>query len=209
MQGKIKSPPKAIVIFLPEKPSPFYGVVKRFGDVDKGVVSQVMITTKARKGNERYYHNVSLKLNVKLGGINSVLDQPSLSILAKKGTMVFGADVTHQPPGSLAPSIAAVVGTMDKNCAVYGSSIKLQNSRKEVIVNLDGMVLSLLKQHIATNGRPSRIIFFRDGVSSGQFSQVLSVEVPAIRAACLLIDRSEPYSAFSLTYLFRLTKFVE
>lgn len=51
--------------------------------------------------------------NVKLRGINSVLDSSGLGPIAEKPTMVFGAGVSHPSPGSLAPSIAAVVGSMD------------------------------------------------------------------------------------------------
>jgi eukaryotic translation initiation factor 2C len=36
----------------------------------------------------------------------------------------------------------------------------------------------------AGNGAPTRIIFYRDGVSEGQFRQVLEQELPLLRAAC-------------------------
>ena len=36
--------------------------------------------------------------------------------------------------------------------------------------------------------KPGRIIFYRDGVSEGQFLTVLNVELVAIRSACAKID---------------------
>lgn len=153
-----KKPPTAIICFLADKPSPIYGVIKTFGDVSKGVVTQVLQIAKAKKANDRYWHNVVLKMNVKLGGSNSVLDKASLGVMGLKSTIVFGADVTHPAPGSFSPSIAAVVGSMDLNITKYGTSIRLQNSRVEVIADLATMVHGLLLQHIAsTKKRPVQV----------------------------------------------------
>ncbi|KAF6146347.1 hypothetical protein GIB67_020441 [Kingdonia uniflora] len=86
-----------------------------------------------------------------------------------KNTIIFGADVTHPPPGEdLSPSIAAVVASLD-----WPEVTKANGHQK-----------------------PSRIIFYRDGVSEGQFSQVLLYEVDAIYKACQSIE---------LNYLPRLT----
>lgn len=56
--------------------------------------------------------NVALKINVKVGGRNTVLvDALSKRIpfVSDKVTIVFGADVTHPHPGEeSSPSIAAV-----------------------------------------------------------------------------------------------------
>jgi len=42
------------------------------------------------------------------------------------------------------------------------------------------------RQHVekAAQPRPKRIIFYRDGVSEGQFKQVLEIELPALKRAC-------------------------
>lgn len=76
--------------------------------------------------------------------------------------MVLGADVTHPSPGSLSPSIASVVGSMDSKCTLYGTSIRVQSSRIEVIAQMDEMVLQLLQQfHKRLNVRPQRLLMFR------------------------------------------------
>ncbi|XP_022853100.1 protein argonaute MEL1-like [Olea europaea var. sylvestris] len=42
----------------------------------------------------------------------------------------------------------------------------------------------------STGHKPHRIIFYRDGVSEGQFSQVLFHEIDAIRKACISIEEN-------------------
>jgi len=69
--------------------------------------------------------NLCLKINVKLGGINSIL-VPSIRPKVLNEPVIFlGADVTHPPAGDKKmPSIAALVGSMD-----VSSSIAKRSSR--------------------------------------------------------------------------------
>lgn len=72
---------------------------------------------------------------------------------------VFGLDVSHPAPGSYAPSVAAVVGTMDVQCTIYGTKIKILPSRMEIIQSAGDMVAELVKQYTAKNkARPDRLI---------------------------------------------------
>jgi len=128
---------------------------------------------------------------MKLGGINHVLMSGSgpLNWLTSKRTMLIGCDVTHPSPGSLegTPSIAAVVASNDNNFAQYPASLRLQESRKEMITHLDEMIIERLKVYEKFNGAgkfPERIVMYRDGVSEGQFMTVLREELPQIRDAC-------------------------
>ncbi|GAA5986024.1 hypothetical protein JCM10908_006374 [Rhodotorula pacifica] len=178
-------PPDLIVCFLPRKPCDTYGEIKRFGDQSMGVATQCMFENKAKKGGEPYFNNLALKVNVKLqGGINSVLLPSDLGPIAQAPTMVCGGDVSHASPGSPNPSVAAVVGSMDPTASIYGSAITVQPSRLELIARLEEMMLKLLRQFFERNKvLPERILFFRDGISEGQFSHVLAGEVKAIRMA--------------------------
>ena len=62
--------------------------------------------------SKQYLANVSLKINVKVGGRNTVLvDAISrrIPLVSDAPTIIFGADVTHPHPGEdSSPSIAAV-----------------------------------------------------------------------------------------------------
>jgi eukaryotic translation initiation factor 2C len=90
------------------------GTIKRFCDSVAGIPSQCMLIKflHQQKGVAQYCANLWLKINSKLGGMNSVLtDQLPLM---DKPTILFGADVTH-PSGmasknkdSRTPSIVAV-----------------------------------------------------------------------------------------------------
>jgi len=51
------------------------------------------------------------------------------------------------------------------------------------------MVKELLVQfYRSTRFKPTRIIFYRDGVSEGQFSHVLAHELRAVREACMKLE---------------------
>jgi len=62
--------------------------------------------------SKQYLANVALKINVKVGGRNTVLvDALSrrIPLVGDRPTIIFGADVTHPHPGEdSSPSIAAV-----------------------------------------------------------------------------------------------------
>jgi len=82
------------------------------------------------------------RINVKLGGINTIPDSPSINTLLdqRKLTIVMGADVIHPAPGAEGrPSYAAVVGSIDPHLAKYTAVSQVQTSRQEIISGLDEM----------------------------------------------------------------------
>lgn len=109
----------------------------------------------------------------------------------KEPVIFLGADVTHPAQGERDdrfPSIAAVVGSMDRHACKYAGRLSIQKHRQEIISDLTDMVKGLLEEfRVCTAKAPKRIIFYRDGVSEGQFQQVLVDELRAIQAACKLI----------------------
>jgi hypothetical protein len=78
---------------------------------------------------------------------------------------------------------------MDAQCSRYSASIRVQTGRMEMIQDLSSMVIELLKIFFQTCGaKPERLVFYRDGLTEGQFSEVLTFEVDAIRRACASLD---------------------
>jgi eukaryotic translation initiation factor 2C len=74
---------------------------------------------------------------------------------------------------------------MDSKASRYAASIRVQAGRTEIIADLANMVKELLKTFYQNSGqKPGRILFYRDGVSEGQFAEVLKSEINAVRAAC-------------------------
>ncbi|XP_051134419.1 protein argonaute MEL1-like isoform X2 [Andrographis paniculata] len=193
-----------LIIILPDY-SGSYGKIKRICETDLGIVSQCCQPKQAMKYNKQYMENVSLKINVKVGGRNTVLQKP-MPILYDRPTIVFGADVTHPQPGEdSSPSIAAVVASVDwPEITKFRGLVSAQTHREEIIQDLysDGLDQTkgvarggLIGEHLkafyrSTKRKPDRIIFYRDGVSEGQFSQVLLYEIDAIRKACASLEEN-------------------
>ncbi|KAH9793461.1 protein argonaute 16 [Citrus sinensis] len=169
---KLPGPPQFILCVLPErKNSDIYGPWKKKSLSDFGIATQCISPTKI---NDQYLTNVLLKINSKLGGINSLLalEQSSLIPLIKDTpTMILGMDVSHGSPGrSDIPSVAAVVGSQSwPLISRYRAAVRTQSSKVEMI--------DALYKPIA-NGNDDGII--RDGVSESQFNQVLNIELEQI-----------------------------
>ncbi|KAI3940043.1 hypothetical protein MKW92_050333 [Papaver armeniacum] len=224
-----------LIIILPDQIGS-YGTIKRVCETELGIVSQCCRPAHALKCNPQYLENVSMKINVKVGGRNNVLEDAlmrRLPIVSESPTIIFGADVTHPQPGEdSSPSIAAVryitflvlstysisiyvgdvrhrliiisqvVASVDwPEVSKYRCLVSAQPRRQELIndlytaqkvgnvIELGGMIREHLRAFRRSTGqRPDRIIFYRDGVSEGQFAQVLLHEVDAIHKACQSLE---------------------
>lgn len=72
---------------------------------------------------------------------------------------------------------------MDAHPSRYAATVRVQQHRQEIIQELSSMVRELLIMFYKSTGgyKPHRIILYRDGVSEGQFLQLLQHELTAIR----------------------------
>ncbi|GLT99539.1 hypothetical protein SLE2022_169740 [Rubroshorea leprosula] len=196
-----------LLAILPDNNGSLYGDLKRICETDLGLISQCCLTKHVFKISKQYLANVALKINVKMGGRNTVLlDAIScrIPLVSDIPTIIFGADVTHPENGEdSSPSIAAVVASQDwPEVTKYAGLVCAQAHRQELIQDLyktwqdpvrgkvsGGMIRDLLLSfRKATGQKPLRIIFYRDGVSEGQFYQVLLYELDAIRKACASLE---------------------
>lgn len=185
-----KSHPQILFCILPNSGKALYAEIKRISDTILALPTQCLQSKFITGNNKQYNANVCLKVNMKLGGVNSHLKPNDLPFISQRPTIVFGADVNHPAPGSLnSPSIAALTASLDEQVAQFASTIRHQEGRVEIIVNLAEMIIELLRTFYKKTGvKPERILFFRDGISEGQFKQVLNSEVAAIRVACEALD---------------------
>lgn len=63
---------------------------------------------------------------------------------------------------------------MDAHPSRYCATVRVQRPRQEIIEDLSYMVRELLIQfYKSTRFKPTRIIFYRDGVPEGQLPQVM------------------------------------
>ncbi|XP_053209908.1 protein argonaute-3-like [Panonychus citri] len=91
--------------------------------------------------------------------------------------MVVGIDVNHPSPGENARSIAAVVGSIDKEFSKYRTEIFANHERDE-LVQVHSMIGPIIEKFKASRGfYPEHIIVYRDGVSEGQFAHVMGSEI--------------------------------
>ncbi|OEL34560.1 Protein argonaute 18 [Dichanthelium oligosanthes] len=125
-----------------------------------------------------------------------------------------------------APSIASVVASQDSKVAKYNGIVRAQVHRKELIDGLEDIVKELLRAfEEGCKRRPMRLIFYRlasfscslliimpwqltisstphpsftlrDGVSEGQFKQVLEQEIPEIEKAWKALYNEKPRVTF-------------
>ncbi|KAF3454052.1 hypothetical protein FNV43_RR04499 [Rhamnella rubrinervis] len=204
IQSKLPGQPQFLLCLLPErKNSDLYGPWKRKNLSEFGIVTQCIAPTRV---NDQYLTNVLLKINAKLGGLNSLLaieHSPSVPVVSKVPTIILGMDVSHGSPGqSDIPSIAAVVSSRQwPLISKYRASVRTQSPKVEMIDSLykkvsdtedEGIMRELLLDFYTSSGKrkPDQIVIFRDGVSESQFNQVLNIELDQVIEACKFLDES-------------------
>ncbi|KIJ37387.1 hypothetical protein M422DRAFT_231745 [Sphaerobolus stellatus SS14] len=197
--------PSFLLIILPDSAIDIKTAVKHWGDCRFGIPTQCIKVGKIARANNQYHNNLALKLNVKLRGINSIPANNAhiMALLAKEPTMIIGADVSHPSPGSDRPSVAGLVSSVDENFAMYEASTGIQESRLEFIEDIDGMIEKAVRGFFLYWKKrnapclPKRIIFFRDGISEGQFSNIGEQEINKIKSKEKRFEGQPP----KLTYI--------
>lgn len=178
--------PQILVFMLPDKDSNTYGRIKRSAECRYGVVSQCMQYAHVQKCQAQYISNVCMKFNAKLGGVTAKAAGPKTGgpngAMGNTPTLIIGADVSHAAPGAQTPSMAAMTVSMDKLATRYAAVCETNGFRVEMIAteNIQSMLKPMIQHWVQTVGGgqfPGRILYFRDGVSEGQYQHVLQQEV--------------------------------
>ncbi|GAM83198.1 hypothetical protein ANO11243_011840 [Dothideomycetidae sp. 11243] len=205
--NKFQMKPQILIFILANKDATTYGRIKKSCECRFGVMSQCMQAQHVQKAQGQYISNVLMKFNAKLGGITAracgANSKGAVGIF-KEPTMIVAADVTHPPPasqGALADdqrySVAAIVNSQDRLATRYTARVESNGFRMEMIMpqNWEKLWKPQLQSWMtnAGGGRlPSTIIYFRDGVSEGQFAAVIRQEVADMKEVVRKISASPP-----------------
>lgn len=208
---------RADVVFLlcsSPRNDPLYDALKRlaltrYGVVTQGIASDKMLSREPLP--PAYYHNLVLKLNTKLGGVNFRFSLPKVMLEAP--SLVLGLDVDHplrhhkirgshaQAQGSAAGgagalpvneySHACVIGSRDLEATRY-AGITLQTGVECEVTPVEHLMFAVrrhITQFLLQTGRiPERILFFRDGINEHEEHKVTQQETAAIKMACRSLD---------------------
>lgn len=188
-----------VVCLLPAKDQELHASIKLVGDVEIGISTICHVMAGGHflrpKTDPSVLANMCLKINLKMGRttVNQALQSRTKALTSS--TMIIGIDVTHAGSASMrnAPSIAAVVGSVDPHFSQWPASFKANyvaekdaNEKRsmEQVVDLESMVLNRLHCYEErNNGVPSRLLVYRDGLSEGQFDTCATKEYQSIQAA--------------------------
>lgn len=166
-----------------------YEVIKQKAELQHGILTQCIKHNNVdRRLNAQLVGNILLKVNSKLNGINHKLkDDPRTQLT---NVMYLGADVTHPSPDQRdIPSVVGVAASHD----AYGGSFNMQyrlqcgagGRAAEEILDMESIVTEHLRVYKEHQKRyPDHIIYYRDGVSDGQFMKIKNIELKGIYVAC-------------------------
>ncbi|KAI9448013.1 argonaute-like protein [Lactarius indigo] len=196
-QRRTTSLPTLVVVVLPDGGNDIYGAVKHFGDVAAGVVTQCMKSSKCLRARPQYYASITLKLNVKLGGVNSVPEPRDISILTNTTipTMVMGAHVIRSALASGSgdrPSVASLVGSIDTSAVRYVSTMEVQTALQGIISVMESMSTYMLTQYKNATGKyPERILLYRNACKKLGFNPTITLIIVSKRRHVRFFPRYE------------------
>ncbi|KAI7748990.1 hypothetical protein M8C21_033907, partial [Ambrosia artemisiifolia] len=195
-----------IVCVMPERHDG-YKSLKLVSETEIGVMTQCCLSQNANKANDQFLANLGLKINAKLDGCNVELVERFPLFSKDDRYMFIGADVNHPAASNKsAPSVAAVVGSVDRAAARYVPRVSPQEHRKEEIVNFGSLCLDLVNTYAKVNGvKPNKIVVFRDGVSDDQFEMVLNKEMVDMKKAIYTKDY-RPFVTFVVAQKRHITR---
>ncbi|KIR56890.1 argonaute [Cryptococcus gattii Ru294] len=193
-----KANPQIIFCILPKKDPSIYQAIKACAaeQLFKPVVTQCLqsLKIKSDRGIEQYCGNVAMKVHAKLGGLTH-----QVSHQLERTTMMVGADTGHPPAkgGALPPSIAVTVAAVNGENNRFVSGVRLQEGRVEIIQDLENMMATHIQNFEKNTGaKPLSILFFRDGVSEGQYAHCVNQELKSIKKAAARFGNYNPKVTF-------------
>ncbi|EFC49085.1 predicted protein [Naegleria gruberi] len=189
-----------ILMITKNKTSTEYHTLKEKTIVDMGIPSQCIternIAISEKKSS--ILKNITIEMNAKLGGIPWMT-----SIPMKPHTMIVGMDVNHS--GEVyhrsKSSLVGFVSSYDSKVCAYYSQIQVQKPGVELVENIKNLMRNAIENFMNENKTsPTHIIFYRDGVGSGQEDHIYNQEILAIQQVC------KEYNSIPLNFILVLKR---
>ncbi|XP_016945528.3 protein piwi [Drosophila suzukii] len=167
---------KLILCLVPNINVERYSAIKKRGYVDRAVPTQVVTTkTASNRSLMSIATKIAIQLNCKLGYTPWMIELPL------SGLMTIGFDIAKSTRDRKR-AYGALVASMDlQQNSTYFSTVS-ECSAFDVLSNtLWPMIGKALRQYHREHKKlPARIVFYRDGVSSGSLKQLFEYEVKDI-----------------------------
>ena len=154
-----------------------YKLIKEICCKKLGIASQVILYNPKLFTKRGVFDKIAIQMATKLGVspwlVQKPLERPRVR------TMMIGADVYHSAGRE---SIASVVGTLNGTFSKYHSLSSRQPKKgQEIMENVADMVLECIQAYENKNKAiPELVVFYRDGVGSGQHELVETFEIKRI-----------------------------
>jgi eukaryotic translation initiation factor 2C len=190
-----RQPLDRVFVILEDANAQFYQAVKYVSDGMYGIpCSCLQKKWFTGKFPIQAMANIALKSNAKAGGVNYTCHSPDAKpgeeLLTHNGkrVMVVGGDLTHPPKSDEDMyTLCSLVASMDGISGKYVARVAPNPAKVDIIDNMQGMFSELLDEYALhnNNAAPESIVYYRDGVSEGQFQEVMAVEMAGIVTATL------------------------
>ncbi|KAH8333040.1 hypothetical protein KR074_000427 [Drosophila pseudoananassae] len=168
--------PKLILCLVPNNNADRYSAIKKRGYVDRAVPTQVVtIKTAKNRGLMSIATKIAIQINCKLGYTPWMVEVPL------SGLMTLGFDIAKSTRDRK-KAYGALVASMDlQQNSTYFSTVSECSAFDTLANNLWPMIAKALRQYQREHHKlPTRIIFYRDGVSPGALKQLFEFEVKEI-----------------------------
>ncbi|XP_023160702.1 protein piwi [Drosophila hydei] len=163
--------PKLVLCLVPNNNAERYSSIKKRGCVDKAIPTQV-VTTRSNKNGLSIATKIAIQINCKLGYTPWMIELPL------SGLMTIGFDIA-KCSRDRNKAYGALVASMDlQRNSTFFSTVAECSAYDVLANNLWPMILKALRQYqLEHQTLPTRIVFYRDGVSSGSLKQLFEYEV--------------------------------
>lgn len=184
-----RGPPQLLLVVIPDNDASTYYEVKRIAHTVLGIPSQCVTAKVLRQANAQVLANLCLKINSKLGGVNSVLPRGTLPLVQEAPTIVIGTDMTYMRlENRNRPPISSVVASLDGNAAKYAARLAVQEGSND-ISHMPRMLWELFREHLKyARRKPQHVIYFRGGVGSSRLEDACQAEMRALKKAFRMLD---------------------